>query len=229
MTSEMRDPNPTPWQKSRRELRQMLLSYDTMWEIVAAAMAAAMKAHENPSLLCLDVGMGHSLLPYVRHSAPGWRITALESKPYLLAIARRQITESGLLDRVEVHEGTLDSVDSESRFDGAVMLSGLGLLKGEGPRLALLRDVTRRLRPGAPLIVGTRISGGPFLETVMDELLRLVGVDSEGLDRRHATLAELDELASDEAFFSLVRAAGFAEPRQLFAFLQMRVFLLRAS
>ena len=219
--------NDRSWEKSRLELRTMLLSYDTMWEIVAAAMAASLKDQENPSILCHGVGMGYSLMPYVRHSTPAWRFTALETQAHLVPIARRLLAESGLHERTELHEGTLDGLDPDARFDGAQMLWWLSLLKGDAARVALLRNVARRLRPGSPLILGTRISGGPSVEGVMDELLRLVGVDSEGLDRRHETIAELDEPASEEAFLSLVQAAGLTEPRQLFAFLQTRVFLLR--
>lgn len=123
----------------------------------------------------------------------------------------------------------LQDLPAGPRFDGAQMLGVLHHVKGEAEQRALLREVARRLEPGAPFILGGHVGTDPVLVAVEEELRRVGGATEEQLARRRDLHAHLDVPASEEALFALLRDAGLTQPRQLFASLRFRIFLARAA
>ena len=206
-----------------------IAGYAAMHEVIAAAMAAALRGNAAASVLCVGVGTGQELLPYARYGAPAWRLTGVDTSPHMLAVARERSSGAGLQGRVQLHAGALQELPPGPRFDGAQMVGVLHHVEGEDARLALLREVVRRLGPGAPFIIGGRVGADPVLLAVEEEQLRVAGVSPEQLERRREGLAHAAPPPSDEALFALLHRAGLTEPRQLFASLQFKVFRLRSA
>lgn len=202
--------------------------YHAMHEVIAATMAAALKGNDAASVLCVGVGTGQELLPYARYGAPAWRLTGVDTSPHMLAVARERLGGAGLQERVQLHAGALHALPAGPRFDGAQMVGVLHHVEGEEARLALLREVVRRLEPGAPFIIGGRVGADPVLLAVEEEQLRVAGVSPEKLARRREGLAHAAAPTSEEALFALLREAGLTQPQQLFATLRFKVFLVRA-
>jgi tRNA (cmo5U34)-methyltransferase len=206
-----------------------LAGYDAMHEVVAATMTSALRGNDAASLLCVGVGTGQELLPYARYGAPAWRFTGVDTSRHMLAVASERLAGAGLLERMRLHAGTLHDLPAGPSFDGAQMVGVLHHVEGEEARLALLREVARRLEPGAPLIIGVRIGADPVLLAAEEERLRVAGVSPEKRALRREELARLEVPTSEEAFFALLLGAGLTEPRQLFASLQFKVFLVRSA
>lgn len=198
-----------------------LAGYHAMHEVVAATMATALRGNDAASVLCVGVGTGQELLPYTRYGARAWRFTGVDTSPHMLAVARERLTGAGLLERTRLYAGALHDLHAGPPFDGAQMVGVLHHVEGEEPCLALLREVVRRLKPGAPFIIGDRVGADPVLLAAEEEQLRVAGVSPEKLALQVPT--------SDEAFFALLHGAGLREPRQLFASLQFKVFLVRSA
>src|SRR3546814_12891426 len=94
----------------------------------------------------------------------------------MLDLARR--TLAPIADRVELLEGTIDQAPS-GPFDGATCILTLHHIERD-ERLRTLREIRRRLRPGANLIVAEHSAPGPDPERWM---LRSVAFgDRAGLD-----------------------------------------------
>jgi tRNA (cmo5U34)-methyltransferase len=79
---------------------------------------------------------------------PGWRFDGVDPAAAMLAMARA--TMGQLASRATLHEGTVEAAP-DGPFDGASCLLTLHFLPADA-RLSTLREIRRRLKPGAPLV-----------------------------------------------------------------------------
>ncbi|KFA89767.1 class I SAM-dependent methyltransferase [Archangium violaceum] len=204
-----------------------LAGAQAMYELGVSALTAQLDGQETASLLFVGVGTGAELVPYTRFGVPGWRFTGVDPSDAMLDVARKRLEAEGLLSRTQLHVGELRTLPPGAPFDGAQMMGVLHHVEGEEARLELLREVTRRLKPGAPLVVGCRVGGDPVLTNVELRRLRAYGVSQEQLEYRRQRLAEVLPIESDAALFAMLARTGLVEPRPIFISLQFKVFLAR--
>ncbi|MCP3101485.1 class I SAM-dependent methyltransferase [Myxococcus sp. K15C18031901] len=202
-----------------------LAGFSAVYELGASALTARLAGKDAASLLFVGVGTGAELVPYPRFGVPGWRFTGVEPSDPMLAVARTRLESEGLLSRTTLHLGELRTLPERAPFDGAQLMGVLHHVAGEAARLELLREVARRLVPGAPLVVGCRVGKDPVLMDVEVQRLRAFGVPSEELARRRQHLQSHQPIESDAALVEMLARAGFASPRVLFVSLQFKVFL----
>ncbi|WP_223640064.1 class I SAM-dependent methyltransferase [Corallococcus sp. EGB] len=202
-----------------------LAGYQAAYELGISALAALLDGQDTASLLHVGLGTGAELLPYERFNVPGWRFTGVEPSAPMLAVARKRLEEEGLLSRTQLHEGELRTLPQGAPFAGAQLMGVLHHVEGEEARLELLREVARRLKPGAPLVLGCRIGQDPELTKVEFRRLRAYGVTQEKLEARRQATAKMQPIASDAALFAMFERTGFVEPKTLFVSLQYKVFL----
>jgi tRNA (cmo5U34)-methyltransferase len=197
------------------------------YELGVSALTAQLDGQDAASLLFVGLGTGAELVPYTRFDVPGWRFTGVEPSDAMLAVARKRLEAEGLLARTHLHVGELHSLPPGPLFDGAQMMGVLHHVEGEAARLSLLREVTRRLEPGAPLVVGCRVGMDPELSKVELRRLRAYGISSDALERRRQAMATMRPIESDAALFAMLAQTGLVAPRTLFVSLQFKVFLAR--
>jgi tRNA (cmo5U34)-methyltransferase len=94
-------------------------------------------------------------------------------------------------------------------------------------RLALLREVSLRLRPGAPLVVGCRVGMDPALWEVELRRWRAHGLAREEVERRRQGAGAMHYLESEDELRGLFARSGLVEARPIFVSLQFKVFLVR--
>ncbi|AWH48628.1 methyltransferase [Stenotrophomonas sp. SAU14A_NAIMI4_5] len=99
-------------------------------------------------VLVLGAGGGLELKAFAE-AHPGWRLLGVDPAAPMLALAEQ--TLGPLMAQVELLEGYIDDAP-DVRFDGASCLLTLHFLDASR-RLHTLRELHRRLRPGAPLVV----------------------------------------------------------------------------
>ena len=204
-----------------------LAGAQAMYELGVSALTAQLDGQEAASLLFVGVGTGAELVPYTRFGVPGWRFTGVDPSDAMLDVARKRLEAEGLLSRTQLHVGELRTLPPGPPFDGAQMMGVLHHVEGEEARLELLREVTRRLKPGAPLVVGCRVGKDPVLTDVEFRRLRAYGVPPDALENRRQRFAEVRPIESDAALFAMLARAGLVEPRPIFVSLQFKVFLAR--
>ncbi|WP_171817756.1 class I SAM-dependent methyltransferase [Pyxidicoccus fallax] len=197
------------------------------YELGASALAARLDGQDAASLLFVGLGTGAELLPYQRFDVPGWRFTGVDPSEPMLAVARKRLEDEGLLSRTHLHVGELHTLPAGPLFDGAQMMGVLHHVEGEEARVELLREVTRRLKPGAPLVVGCRIGPDPELTNVEMRRWRAYGIPSKELAHRREHLAAMRPIESDAALFAMLARTGLVAPKTLFVSLQFKVFLAR--
>ena len=97
-------------------------------------------------VLVLGAGGGLELKAFAE-AQPGWQMLGVDPAAPMLALAEQAL--GPLNTRVELLEGY---IAPDVRFDGASCLLTLHFLDA-GQRLHTLRELHRRLQPGAPLVV----------------------------------------------------------------------------
>lgn len=114
-------------------------------------MATLLLAEHVPHdgrVLVLGAGGGLELKVFAE-AQPGWGFVGVDPSAEMLKLA--VVTLGALAPRVELHEGYVDGAPV-GPFDGATCLLTLHFLDAD-TRLQTLRELRRRLKPGAPLVV----------------------------------------------------------------------------
>ena len=107
----------------------------------------AERAPTDARVLVLGAGGGLELKA-LADMHPGWTFDGVDPAPEMLALAQRTVGEHGA--RVRLHEGVID-VAPDGPFDAATCLLTLHFLEAD-ERLRTVREIRRRLKPGAPFV-----------------------------------------------------------------------------
>ncbi|HEY0919942.1 class I SAM-dependent methyltransferase [Devosia sp.] len=111
-------------------------------------MLLAERVPADGRVLVLGAGGGMELKA-LAEAHPGWSFEGVDPSADMLDLARA--TVGPCLDRVALHQGRI--VDApEGPFDGATSLLVFHFIARE-ERAATLRELHRRLKPGAPLVI----------------------------------------------------------------------------
>lgn len=168
-------------------------------------------------VLVLGAGGGMELKA-MAEMYPGWRFDGIDPSRHMLEQARA-IT-SNLTSNIALQEGYIDDAPA-GPFDGATCLLTLHFLPHE-ERVRTLREIYRRLRPGAPLV--TAHHSFPNDEAGKDKwLARLAAfiassdVDSCAIAHNMHAMKERLPVLSPEQDVSALHEAGFREIELFYA------------
>ncbi|MHA7776181.1 class I SAM-dependent methyltransferase [Roseibium sp. M-1] len=185
-----------------------------------AALLLSERVPETADILVLGAGGGLELNAFAT-LRPGWRFLGVDPSAPMLEMARKTLGPQA--SRVRFVEGTID--DAPRGFcDGASCLLTLHFLPEE-ERLRTLREVHRRLKPGAPLVVAHH--SFPTGEGDRDRWLaryRAFAVASgvPSPEKAQAAMKERLPVLSPEQDADLLRQAGFAGVELFYAGLTFR-------
>lgn len=112
------------------------------------ALLLAETVPEDGHVLVLGTGCGLEL-KLLAKAQPGWRFVGVDPSAEMLKLAEATLGTLG--SRADLIEGYIDTAP-EGPFDGATCLLTLHFLPAE-ERLHTLKELKRRLRPGAPFVV----------------------------------------------------------------------------
>jgi tRNA (cmo5U34)-methyltransferase len=113
-----------------------------------AALLLAESVPANGRVLVLGAGGGLELKVFA-DAQPSWHFVGVDPSAQMLKLA--EATLGTLASRVELREGYINTAP-EGPYDGATCLLTLHFLPLE-ERLHTLTELSRRLKPGAPLVV----------------------------------------------------------------------------
>jgi tRNA (cmo5U34)-methyltransferase len=173
-------------------------------------------------VLVLGAGGGVELRAFA-DAHPGWRFTGVDPSAEMLDLATQTLGASA--GRVELLQGYIESAP-ELPFDGATCLLTLHFLSPE-ERLRTLRELHRRMKPGAPLVIAHH-----SVPSEPEEKRRWFqrwasfavanGVAGPSADERARLVADKLPTLAPEAEEALLRQAGFERPSLFYAALTFR-------
>jgi len=177
----------------------------------------------------LVVGAGGGLeLKAFAQAQPDWRFVGVDPSIQMLDLARR--TLGPLMDRVELHHGYIDTAPL-GPFDGASCLLTLHFVP-MNERLATLKEVRRRLKPGAPLVIAHHsLPDGKERDLWLDRFAAFAADNGVSFDKARGGARALGDqlpILSPESEVDLLLAAGFVDPQLFYAALTFRGWVARA-
>ncbi len=192
-----------------------------------AMLLLAEHAPGTADILVLGAGGGLELKVFA-DAQPQWRLLGVDPSAEMLHLARS--TLGPLQSRAELVEGTIDAA-RPGPFDGAACLLTLHFLPRE-ERLRTLREMRRRMKPGAPLVVAhhsfAKDDQGRRWLSRFAAFAVLNGVDPGQAAAMPAALAEHLPALSPEKDEALLREAGFSDVALFYAALTFRGWVARA-
>jgi tRNA (cmo5U34)-methyltransferase len=192
-------------------------------------MAMLLLAEQAPAearVLVLGAGGGLELKALVA-AQPGWLLTGVDPSAEMLAAAETLL--GPLASRVDLQRGYIDTA-SPGPFDGATCLLTLHFLERE-ERLRTLREVHRRLKPGARLVVAHHSS--PHEGELGRWLARSIAFAASPDSDRRSTTSSVETMErlpvlSVEDDEALLHEAGFADIRLFYAAFTFRGWVATA-
>lgn len=183
-------------------------------------MTTLLLAERTPTAArVLVVGAGGGLeLKAFAENRPGWQFDGVDPSAEMLKLA--EATLGPLLSRVRLHQGYID-VAPEGPFDAATCLLTLHFIPLE-EKLRTLREIRRRLKPGAPLVVAHL--SFPQSESERDTWMSRYaafavssGVDAARVANARTAIAAQLPILSPEQDESILRDSGFTSVSLFYA------------
>jgi tRNA (cmo5U34)-methyltransferase len=158
-------------------------------------------------ILVVGAGGGEEILRLGGGNA-AWSFVGVDTYEPMVDLARRRLAASPVGSRSQVHTATIAQL-AETRFDAATCILTAHFVPDDGSKLAFLKDIHARLKPGAPLAIvdGVGVNGEP-----QTELLRRIW-------KRHAVLngADPEVAAKNAENFAKVAVVSAAREEELLA------------
>ena len=186
-------------------------------------MAMLLLAEHAPGTAhMLIVGAGGGMeTRSLAEAQPDWRFTGVDPSPAMIDLARR--TLAPFADRVELLEGTIDQAPLDL-FDGATCILTLHHIE-QDERLRTLREIRRRLRPGASLVIAGHSAPGPDPERWMTRSVAFgdrAGIDWAKSSATASMITERLPLLTPAEEEDLLREAGYSEVALFYAAFSFR-------
>lgn len=192
-----------------------------------AMLLLAERAPAAAEILVVGAGGGLELEAFAA-AQPDWHFVGVDPSAAMLDLARRVLGPLGA--RVDLRQGFIDTAPP-GPFDGATCLLTLHFLQRE-ERLHTLREIRRRLKPGAPLVVAHHsVPDGGEATAWLTRSAAFAGGPGADFERAHLSAAKMAEhlplLSADEEIV-VQREAGFSDVALFYAGFSFRGWVSRA-
>jgi tRNA (cmo5U34)-methyltransferase len=211
---------------------------------VALLAASPLASAQGASVLVAGCGSGAELLE-ARAQRPDWHLTGLDPSAAMLDLARGRLGEQADIDW---QQSSVESLEAQARFDGALAVLVLQALPDDGSKLAFLTALARSLRPGGQVVLVDLMQPerSPIQQQLREARIgfqRASGLETATAKDRGAQRATAADPAGREALMAelttglhpiglsrltaLVEAAGFGDPAPVYQALDVEGFLLQ--
>ncbi len=224
------DDNGIPAEEYENLARKFIPGYDGLYSLAEVLLAEGLP--KQAEILVVAAGGGKEILTFGK-AFPDANFTGVDPSEKMLGVARELIKKANLQSRVALVRGVISDLD-ETQFDAATAILVMHFLPDDGEKLDFLRDIHRRLKPGAKLV----LADGCFDKNSeeFDWLLngyknhaKLKGAPPEILDEAVKTITESVNSISEERELELLceAGAGFGEIRSFYQGLWFRGWLAK--
>jgi tRNA (cmo5U34)-methyltransferase len=195
-----------------RVIRQVVPGYESLFPLAMAALQSVI-GHEG-DVLVVGAGTGMELETFAS-GEPRWRLTGVEPSAQMRAQAEGRLARADLDERVTLHGGYAAELPPGPQWDAATLVCVLHFLPDDGAKLALLRDIAERLRPGGCLMIVDACGepGTAEFDRTLHSWMRYIeamGMSAEGRALYRSQLEGSIHWVSPERLEALLAEAGFA-------------------
>jgi tRNA (cmo5U34)-methyltransferase len=170
-----------------------------------ATLLLAERAPEEAKVLVVGAGGGLELTAFAE-AQPRWRFAGVDPSAEMLDLASRIL--GPLRERVDLYQGYVDAAPA-GPFDGATCFLVMHFLQPD-ERLHTLREIRKRLKPGAPFIPAHHsCEDGEERERWLARSVAFAGASLDP-EKAAASMAERLPILPPDRDEALLREAGFS-------------------
>lgn len=194
-------------------IRKVVFGYDSIFLMALGLLDLSLS--ENAHVLVAGSGTGAELTAFGKRRAR-WRFTGVDPSAEMIQIARIKVTEQGMRERVTLHQGYVDDLPRDEKFDAATLMLVLQFVADDGQKLALLKSIAERLAPGAPFVL-VDLHGDPSSEAFQNMLAAwknyqtLMGIRREVADGLFEDAVHTQHFITEARTLELLGQAGFRD------------------
>lgn len=197
--------------------RKAVFGYDQLFTMALALVSD--KANESANVLVVGCGTGMELITF-GNLMSNWNFTGVDPSEEMIKISKAKVDDHGLNERVTLHHGFVEDLLEEEKFDSATLIFVMRFIPDEKKKLSLLKNIAKRLRPGAKLIIVDQY-GDPSQEHFQSmanawrNFMKLDGAPCE-------LVIKISVQAIEHSFFTepeiqkLLSEAGFEKPNRFY-------------
>lgn len=201
--------------KYDKNILKVIPGYEALHDMANGILGAYLP--ESANLLVVGSGTGKEILN-LSQSYPQWEFMGVEPSSEMTAIAQTQFTQKRLLKRVKSHLGYTDTLPETRVYDAGMLMLVMHFVPDDGAKLSLLRSISKRLKPGATLILAdlhgdTNSSGFKQLMAAW-RCLRLQNLEDMSIEEYEADFQRSMNsihFIPETRIFKLLEEAGFSE------------------
>lgn len=131
------------------DIRKAIPGYEALHGMAHSLLQTNLS--ESARLLVVGSGTGMELVNYCQQN-PTWSLTGVDPSAEMMAIAVEELTTLRYRERVDLHTGYVSTLPKTEPMDAATLMLVMHFLPDDGSKLQLLKDIARRLKPGAELV-----------------------------------------------------------------------------
>jgi tRNA (cmo5U34)-methyltransferase len=218
-------PVPTSF---NRNAQATVPGYDALHDLGGCLLRSLLK--KEARILVVGAGSGQEVFSLGRHGKK-WSFAAVEPSYDMRQRARGRMLVEGVDSRGVAIFADITKIE-DKRFDAATMILMLHLLETRDAQLELLREVAKRLKRGAPLLVAlpcTDLDDEDLFVRAWHRRLQTQGVTAADVERDLAIESTITTPANAEQVKLLLEEAGFEKPRLYFASLFFKAWVLHRA
>lgn len=145
------DSNPPVATNEYDTMIQMVLpGYEVMHNMALSVLGANLP--EKANLLIMGAGSGMELVKFGKGNSH-WQMLGVDPSNNMLSIAQNKIDQHGLSEQIKLFTGYTHELNTTSLYDAATCILVMHFLPDDGSKLALLQNISQRLKSSAIFIL----------------------------------------------------------------------------
>jgi len=130
--------------------RKAVFCYDQLFLMVLSLLAD--NQNESADVLVVGCGTGMELKTF-GDIMPNWSITGVDPSEEMIKLSKAKLDEYQLNDRIMLHQGFVESLPEEEKYDYATLIFVLRFIQDADDKKSLFRSIAKKLKPGAKFII----------------------------------------------------------------------------
>lgn len=198
-------------------IRMTLPTYDQLFPLTNSFLRT--RVADDANILVVGAGGGAELLS-LSQANPNWRFTGVDPSEPILNLAKYNVDQAAITDKVQLFHGFTNQLPAEPIYDGATCILVLHHVQDDGSKLELLTSIAQRLKPGAPLVLVSRFGDREAIEFQLttEAMIQRFLSNGEKLEEINQALEVYLNMpfVSEERTKQLLNEAGFHQVTHFF-------------
>ncbi|MBE0378184.1 class I SAM-dependent methyltransferase [Pseudoalteromonas prydzensis] len=220
---------------------QQAVNYDQQWQKMSPINTGLhfflntifAKLPQHAHFLCIGVGTGKELI-YLAQQFPDWHFTAVEPSSQMLNVCRQEVEKAGFSTRCTFHEGYLETLELEQRYDAASCLLVSHFILNVDERIAFFKQIADKLKPHG-LLVSSDLAFDKQSASYDDSLnlwlsiMSMAEVSNDEINKIKAAYNNDVAVLAPTQVANIIETGGFDSPLQFYQAGMIHAFLAKRA